>query len=151
MFEPTRDEARLFFFETWRKHLAGEPLAGLEQTVIGILLLHPEYHSMLAAPERYIEQDFAPEAGETNPFLHLSLHLAVEEQVSIDQPPGIRAAAADLARRCGSLHEGRHAVMQCLGEMIWQVQHHRTPFDVVKYLDCLSAPPGNDRIISGAP
>jgi hypothetical protein len=138
MFEPTRDEARLFFFETWRKHRAGEPLAGLEQTVIGILLMHPEYHAMLGAPDRFIEEDFAPEAGGTNPFLHLSLHLAVEEQVSIDQPPGIRAAAADLVRRQGSVHEGRHAVMHCLAEMIWHVQKHRAPFDVVRYLDCLA-------------
>jgi len=142
VFEPTRDEARLFFFETWRKHRAGEPLAGLEQTVIGILLLHPEYHAMLGAPDRFIEQDFSPGDGGTNPFLHLSLHLAVEEQVSIDQPPGIRAAAAGLVRRHGSVHEGRHAVMQCLAEMIWQVQHQRTSFDVVAYLDCLKHGPG---------
>jgi hypothetical protein len=141
VFEPTRDEARLFFFETWRKHRAGEPLAGLEQTVIGILLMHPEYHAMLGAPDRFIDQDFAPEAGGTNPFLHLSLHLAVEEQVSIDQPPGIRAAAADLVRRKGSVHEGRHAVMHCLAEMVWHVQHHRTAFDVVRYLDCLTHGP----------
>jgi len=142
VFEPTRDEARLFFFETWRKHRAGEPLAGLEQTVIGILLLHPEYHAMLGAPDRFIEQEFSPEGGGTNPFLHLSLHLAVEEQVSIDQPPGIRAAAAELVRRHGSVHEGRHAVMQCLAEMIWQVQHQRMSFDVVAYLICLTHGPG---------
>jgi hypothetical protein len=139
MFEPTRDEARLFFFETWRKHRAGEPLAGLEQTVLGVLIMHPEYHRMLAAPERFIEQDYAPESGETNPFLHLSLHLAVEEQVSIDQPPGIRAAAERLSARLCSLHDGRHAVMHCLAEMIWHVQHHRTPFDAHRYLGCLAA------------
>jgi len=143
VFEPTRDEARLFFFETWRKHRAGEPLAGLEQTMIGILLMHPEYHAILGAPDRFIDQDFAPDAGGTNPFLHLSLHLAVEEQVSIDQPPGIRAAAADIVRRKGSVHEGRHAVMHCLAEMIWHVQHHRRAFDVVRYLDCLAHGPSD--------
>ena len=142
MFEPTRDEARLFFFETWRKHQTGIPLIGLEQTVLGILLLHREYHGMLAAPERYIEQDYGPEGGGSNPFLHLSLHLAVEEQVSIDQPPGIRAAADRLSSRRGSLHEGRHAVMHCLAEMIWHAQHHGTPFDATRYLGCLSTGPG---------
>lgn len=143
MFEPTRDEARLFFFETWRKHRAGEPLQGLEQTVLGILLLHPEYHGMLAAPERFIEQDYGPEAGGSNPFLHLSLHLAVEEQVSIDQPPGIRAAADRLARDRGSLHEGRHAVMHCLAEMIWHAQHHQRPLDAERYLGCLATGSGS--------
>src|SRR5205085_1817390 len=105
MFNPSRDEARQFFFDTWNKYKRGETLAGLENTALQVILLHPEYHAALADRERHLERDFAPEAGQLNPFLHLALHLAIEEQLAIDQPPGIRARYELLLKRTGSEHD----------------------------------------------
>ena len=137
IFNPTRDQAREFLFELWEKHQAGAALTPLESMAIAIVLEHPEYHAVLGARERYLERDWKPEGGETNPFLHLQMHLAIEEQVSIDQPPGIRAAVGALARKHGSEHDARHDVMDCLAEMVWNAQRHGAPFDNEAYLDCL--------------
>jgi len=91
MFTPTRDEARLFFIEAWAKYRAGKPIEGLQKTAVSLILLHPEYQPLLDDAERYRDRDYLSEGGVANPFLHLSLHLAVAEQLSIDQPAGIRA------------------------------------------------------------
>lgn len=137
MFNPNRDQARSFFFDTWGKHLREEPLSALEQTALSVILLHPEYQSLLSDPERNAGRDFAPESGQVNPFLHLSLHLAIDEQLSIDQPPGIRERFTALAHKTGSEHEARHEVLECLGETIWQAQRTGAPPDQVAYLECL--------------
>lgn len=137
MFAPTRDEARNFLVESWRKYQASEPLSGLEQIAVGLIARHPEYHAMLEAPERHRERDFAPEAGAVNPFLHLSLHLAVAEQLSIDQPPGIREEFERLRDARGDEHAALHALLECLGETIWQAQRNGTGPDATVYLDCL--------------
>jgi hypothetical protein len=139
VFNPTRDQARDFLFELWAKHQAKTPLTPLEALALDVVLEHPEYHGVLDQPERYREREWKPEGGETNPFLHIAMHLAIEEQVSIDQPPGIRAAVDALARRHGSMHEARHDVMDCLAEMVWQAQRNGTGFDNATYLDCLEA------------
>ena len=136
MFNPTRDQARVFLFDVWAKHLAGAELTPLESIALSIVLEHPEYHAILADRERNIDRDWPPEGGVTNPFLHIQMHLAIEEQVSIDQPPGIRAAVESLAART-SMHDARHQVMECLAEMIWQAQRNGTGFDNGKYLDCV--------------
>ena len=138
LFNPTRDEVREFFFGLWAKSRAGEALTPLESMALAIVLEHPEYHEVLGDPERHREREWRPEGGETNPFLHLSLHLAIEEQVSIDQPPGIREAVGRLAAKHGSEHEARHAVMDCLAEVVWQAQRNAAPFDNATYLDCLA-------------
>ena len=93
MFNPSRDEARRFFFDTWKKYRAGAPLTDLERIALGVIGLHGEYQALLE-DERNIERDYTPEDGGVNPFLHLSLHLAIEEQLSIDQPPGLRAGTS---------------------------------------------------------
>lgn len=138
MFNPTRDQVRQFFFEAWRKHRNGLPLVGLETTAADLVLAHPEYHTMLDDPERYLNREWTPEDGQTNPFLHLSMHLAIAEQRSIDQPPGIRAALLQLAQRLGDGHEAEHAAMECLGEMMWRAQRTGTQPDVAGYLECLA-------------
>lgn len=137
MFSPSRDEARRFFFDAWSKYRRGEPLVGLEQTALTVILLHPEYHALLTDMEKHIERDFAPEGGALNPFLHLSLHLAIEEQLSIDHPPGIRARYEALLHRRGSEHDAKHDVLECLGETIWQAQRTGTAPDEAAYLECL--------------
>jgi hypothetical protein len=137
MFNPSRDQARDFLFELWAKHRAGTPLTPLETMTLAVVLEHPEYHAFLENRERYLERDWKPEAGETNPFLHLMMHVAIEEQVSIDQPPGIRAEVEALARAHGSSHDARHDVMDCLAEVIWNAQRHGSAFDNAAYLECL--------------
>lgn len=138
MFNPSRDQVRQFFFDVWAKYRAGEALEGAERTALEGVLAHPEYHPLLEQPERYRDRDYLPEAGQINPFLHLSMHLAVAEQVAIDQPPGIRAHYEKLLARRGDAMAAQHTIMDCLGEMIWHVQRNRTAFDSAAYLDCLA-------------
>jgi hypothetical protein len=134
MFNPSRDQARMFFIESWRKQRAGESMEPMERLVADIVQSHPEYQPLLEAPDA-ADKDFTPEDGAINPFLHLSLHLAIEEQLAIDQPPGIKAAfEACLARR-GNAHEARHDVLESLGETIWEAQRSGRPLDAEAYLE----------------
>ncbi len=130
MFNPSRDQVRAFFQGTLAKYLRNDPLEGLERVAIGILIDHPEYHAVVQSGE------FEGHPGQTNPILHLSMHLALEEQHSIDQPPGVRAALDRLAERHGA-HEGRHQAMESLGEMLWRSQREGTSPDGEKYLESL--------------
>jgi len=139
VFNPSRDQARDFLFDVWSKSQANATLTGLESMALAVILEHPEYHAILSDRERYLDRDWKPEGGETNPFLHLSMHLAIEEQLSIDQPPGIRAAVEALARQRDSTHDARHDVMDCLAEVIWNAQRHGAGFDNAAYLGCIDA------------
>ena len=142
MFAPTREQVRRFFCEAWRKHRERLPLDGAEVTAADLITEHPEYHALLEAPEAAVEKEFTPENGQTNPFLHLSLHLAIAEQISIDQPPGIRAAYQALRQRL-EVHDAEHAVMECLGETLWKAQRAGTAIDTAGYLACLRRSGGN--------
>lgn len=137
MFNPSRDQVRLFFIEAWRKEQAREVLTPLESMAADIARLHPEYHPLLAQGAAALAQEWTPESGTANPFLHLSLHLAIEEQLSIDQPIGIRAAFDALLAKRGERHEALHAVLECLGETIWNAQRNGGAFDGAAYLDCI--------------
>jgi hypothetical protein len=134
VFDPTRDQVRQTFFEAWRKYRAGEPLAGMETIALDVILAHPEYHAMLDAPERYRDKDYVDEG---NPFLHMSLHMALEEQLSIDQPPGIAGRFAVLLERTGERHDALHEAIECLAETVWRAQRDQAPPDGAAYLACL--------------
>ncbi len=142
MFNPTREQVRRFFCEAWRKHRERLPLDGAEVTAADLIAEHPEYHALLEASDAAVEKEFTPENGQTNPFLHLSLHLAIAEQISIDQPPGIRAAYQALRQRL-EVHDAEHAVMECLGETLWKAQRAGTAIDTAGYLACLRRSGGN--------
>jgi hypothetical protein len=137
MFTPSRDEARRFLVDAWARYRAGAPLAGLERMAAGIVALHPEYHAIVENPDRHLERDYSPDAGDVNPFLHLSLHLALAEQLGIDQPRGIRAHFERLSRARGDEHAALHALLECLGEVLWHAQRHGKPPDAAIYLACL--------------
>jgi len=137
VFNPTREQVRTFFFDSWRKYRAAQPLEGLERVALEVMLLHPEYHGVLDHPDRYLDHDYTPEAGEANPFLHMSLHVAIEEQLAIDQPPGIRAEFERLLARHGDRHDALHVVLECLGETVWRSQRDRTTPESESYLECL--------------
>ena len=137
MFDPSKDDVRRFFCETWRKHREAAPLTPLEAIALDWALEHPEYHADLESVEQALAAEYPVEGGRGNPFLHLSMHLAIAEQLQIDQPPGIRAAHDALARRLDSPHEAAHRIMECLGETIWRAQRDRQPPDADAYLDCI--------------
>jgi hypothetical protein len=134
MFDPSRDQVRDTFFGAWRKYRAGTPLVGVESLALDVILLHPEYHDMLGAPDKYRDKDYS---GEANPFLHMSLHVALEEQLSIDQPPGIVRLFNQLLARKGDRHEALHQAIECLAETMWRAQRDKAPPDAMAYLDCL--------------
>ncbi|WP_319239727.1 DUF1841 family protein [uncultured Propionivibrio sp.] len=136
MFNPTREQVRQFFCEAWRKHVERLPLDGAEVTAADLIAEHPEYHALLLRPEEAQEKEFTPDGGQTNPFLHLSLHLAIAEQIGIDQPPGILAAYQALRQRL-DVHDAEHAIMECLGEALWRAQRSGGALDGMQYLECV--------------
>ena len=137
MFNPSRDQARRFFIDAWQKRTQSLPLTPLELMAADVVALHPEYHALLDDSESAMTREWLPEQGEANPFLHLSLHLEVEEQLSIDQPAGLRAIFDTLLARRGERHAALHDVLECLGETIWRAQRDNKPLDGAAYLDCL--------------
>lgn len=134
MFNPSRDEVRQFFCNAWRKHRERAILEGAEVTAVDLILRHPEYHDLLESPETALIREFTPESGQMNPFLHLSLHLAIVEQIGIDQPFGIRAAFETLRQRLGA-HEAEHVILECLGETIWRAQRQGSAMDAAHYIE----------------
>jgi hypothetical protein len=137
MFSPTRDQARRFLFEAWRKHRERTVLTDLEALAADHIQAHPEYHVLFDDLDANLGRDWRPEMGETNPFLHLSMHLAISEQLAIDQPVGIKAAYQRLRARLGDEHRAQHAVMDCLAEMIWRSQRDGQPPDGAAYVRCV--------------
>lgn len=137
LFNPSRDQVRQFFFDTWAKFRQQQPLTDLEAIALQVIQMHPEYHAVLDAPERYLEQAYFPEMGETNPFLHMSLHLSVLEQIAINQPPGIAAAYEALKLKHGIESDAQHDLMDCLAETIWQAQRSGQPPNAEAYIACM--------------
>lgn len=137
MFNPSQHDVRRFFCETFRKYRANEILTPLEAIARDWLILHPEYDDALQDVEAALAADYPVEGGRSNPFLHLSMHLSIAEQVSIDQPPGIRSACQALAQRLDSAHEAHHQIMECLGQMIWTSQRSGLPPDGAAYIECV--------------
>ncbi len=137
MFQPTRVQARRFFFDTWARYRAGLPLEGAQTLALEAILAHPEYHAVLENAARYGEREYFPEQGETNPFLHLALHVALLEQLSIDQPAGIRAHYERLCRASGDAMQAQHTLMECLAEALWQSQRQGVAVSETVYADCI--------------
>jgi hypothetical protein len=135
MFNPSREQVRQFFRDAWKKHQDRLPVVGLEATAIDIILRHPEYHELLGDAAA-IHEEYTPERGETNPFLHLSLHLAIAEQLSIDQPHGIRSAFEALAARRDP-HAAEHVLLDVLGKAIFDAQTAGKPLDPEAYVDAV--------------
>lgn len=135
--QQSRSDLRRAYIASWRKWRAGEPLAPLEAEIARVIAEHPEYHSLLEAPEAALEADFVPEGGVENPFLHLGLHLAIREQVSTDRPAGIAHIHAQLAGRLGSALAAEHQMLEALGETLWEAERGATPPDESAYLERL--------------
>lgn len=137
MFNPSRHQARQFLFSTWYKYKHQKALSDMEEIALKVILLHPEYQSILDDTERYHDKDYPPEMGITNPFLHMGMHITIKEQLSIDQPAGIRDRFERLLKKNGNEHDTMHQIMECLAEMIWQAQRSQSAPDPSIYFECL--------------
>ncbi len=146
MYNPSRLEARQFLVTVWQKHQKGQPLTDMERMCLAILLQHPEYVPIWTNPDKYLDADYLPEFGETNPFLHISMHLSIDEQLSIGQPFGLVPLYQRLCIQCGDEHAAQHEVMDGLAEMIWQAQKYQTAPDPRVYLDCLTRKLGESAV-----
>ena len=135
IFGQDRAELRKMYVDAWRKRRDGIPLSPLETQIADVIALHPEYHDALNADE--LEQEFAPEGGKTNPFLHMGLHLGIREQVSTNRPSGIASIYKNLATRLGDPHSAEHQMIDCLAETLWEAQSQNSDPDEKQYLQRL--------------
>jgi hypothetical protein len=132
-----RSGLRRQYLEAWRRHRAGLPLQPLEHQLVSIIEQHPEYHALLEDEPQALVRDYTPETAQSNPFLHLGLHLAIREQVATNRPAGIAAVHRELAQRLGDVHEAEHRMLERLGEALWFSQRTGRPPDEAVYLESL--------------
>ncbi len=132
-----RGEMRQVFFRAWHAFRQEHPLAGIEKIAVEVALRHPEYHSVLENPQSFQDRDYLPDFGETNPFLHMGLHIAIEEQITSNRPPGVIDIYQALRERFDDSHMVEHQMMDCLAETLWQAQRHGGQPSEEDYLACL--------------
>lgn len=137
MFTPSQSDVRKFFCEAFRKSFANEILTPIEAIAADWIREHPEYDDTLRNLDQALTTNYSVDEGRTNPFLHLSMHLSISEQISVDQPKGIRGIFLALANKLNSEHEAQHQIMECLGEMMWVAQRNGTPPDGAAYIEAL--------------
>lgn len=131
----SRDELRQAYVDAWRKYRERVPMEPLEAQIADVIALHPEYQAQLEDRDTALERDYSPEGGQSNPFLHMGLHLAVRDQIATDRPFGIRAAFDAIVHKRGDAHEAEHAIIECLAEALWEAQRAGRPPDEQAYLD----------------
>lgn len=136
LFSNNREDLRRQFLEAWRKAREGRPVTALEDQIASVVAAHPEYHAMLEN-EDSIAREWTPEQGETNPFLHLGMHIAIREQLSTDRPAGIRAAYQALVETLGEPHAAEHEMLECLAATLWEAQRSGQTPNEIAYLDCV--------------
>ncbi len=132
-----RSEARNHFYNVWQKMQQRLPLQPMEAIIADVIALHPEYHQYLEEPEASIDEDFKPELGNTNPFLHMGMHIALKEQQSTDRPAGVVTIYSKLLKKLGNPHDVEHSMMECLGETLWLANRDNKLPDEQYYLQCL--------------
>ncbi len=137
MFGNDRKEMRRFFTEVWRKQQTKEAMQPLEQVIANVIHQHPEYHRMLEQPDAMLDQEYPPEGGQGNPFLHMGMHISLQEQISTDRPLGIGTLYRQLVLKCGDAHDVEHQMMECLGRMLWEAQRDNIMPDEQAYLECV--------------
>ena len=138
MFNPSQADVRNFFFDVYIKGNLNQPLTDLEKIAYTVIMKHTEYHSILANREKYLDFKWLPEMGETNPFLHLSMHLTIIEQLSINQPHGIKQLFTDMCLATQDEHKAEHEFIDCLGEMLWQAQRNHIQPSMQIYFECIN-------------
>jgi hypothetical protein len=137
MFNPSQDDVRRFFCGVHAKNQGNQPMEAIETLAGQWIAEHPEYHAELSDADAAVKRVYTGGDDAQNPFLHLSMHLSISEQCSIDQPRGIRQAVELLAARRDSLHDAHHEAMECLGRMLWEAQRAGRPPDGAAYIECV--------------
>jgi len=132
----SRDEVRQVYLTTWQKIQQKSLLEPMEAIIADVIKLHPEYHALLDQGDQAKDQDFTPEDGQTNPFLHMGMHIAIREQASADRPPGIQNAYQKLLKK-NTPHDAEHSMIECLGQALWQAQRDNVMPDDNAYLACV--------------
>ena len=132
-----REQLRQMYLDAWRKYTARQPLQPLEAQLAAVIAEHPEYVPLLESGEQALAADYTPEAGRENPFLHMGLHLAIREQVATDRPSGIAQIHQTLSKRLGDPHAAEHAMLERLGETLWEAQRSGRAPDEQRYLERL--------------
>ena len=135
---------RRVFIDAWSKYCARQPLEDMERQIADVILLHPEYHALLADKEAALDSDYMPERGESNPFLHLSLHIAIREQLATRRPPEINELYQHLLTKLRDAHDVEHSMLECLGEVLWRAQRDAVEPDITDYVMCLRRATGID-------
>ncbi len=135
IFGQDRDELRKMYQDAWSKFCDAKPLTPLEAQIAAVVEWHPEYHNEVAASD--LSKDYAPEGGQSNPFLHMGLHLGIREQVSTNRPAGIRSVFTRLSNNIGDPHAAEHQMIDCLAETLWEAQSQNSAPDEKKYLERL--------------
>ena len=135
IFGQDRTELRKMYVDAWQKRCDGVPMSPLETQIADVIALHPEYHDEMAVET--LEQEFTPERGKTNPFLHMGLHLGIRGQVATNRPPGIAAVFKALSTRLGDPHVAEHQMIDCLAETLWEAQSPNSDPDEQQYLEKL--------------
>jgi hypothetical protein len=130
----TREQLRLTYAQAWAKHVGRSPLTPLEASVADVIVLHPEYQRIVSDTDTALAFEQGTTGDAENPFLHMGLHLAVREQVSIDRPPGIRDLQRQLQTRYGDAHLAEHALMEALAEELYRAQSAGQTPDEKRYL-----------------
>ncbi|HEY1774297.1 MAG TPA: DUF1841 family protein [Gammaproteobacteria bacterium] len=130
----SRSDTRQTFFDVWAKMQEDRPLTALESMIADVIRMHPEYHALLAKGIEVLDRDWLPEGGETNPFLHMGMHIAIREQLSIDRPPGIKAVYETLLQKTQDPMQAEHLMLECLGETLWRAQRDNRMPDEQLYL-----------------
>ena len=135
MFSQDRKKQREFLAKSWQKYTSNKPLEPLEEQLVSIIEIHPEYHDLIGN----IESEYFPEQGEVNPFLHINLHLALRDQLSLNQPKGVKEVHQKLINHYKDSHEVEHLMMECIAEMIYISQKNNTTMDQESYLNCITS------------
>ena len=135
LFSNDRGKLRQMYADSWHKRVTGIPMTALESQIADVIELHPEYQDLIST--RDFDRDYTPEAGETNPFLHMGLHLGLREQVATDRPAGIALIFSQLVARRGDAHDAEHRMLDCLAETLWEAQRQESSPDEKRYLERL--------------
>ncbi len=136
MFGQNRQQLRQMYHDVWQKSQANESLSALESMVAQVIKEHPEYHKIFNS-DASLQQEYFVEDGQTNPFLHMGLHISLHEQISTDRPAGIRQAYQKLQAKFANAHETEHQMMECLTESLWLAQRNNQPPSESDYLAAL--------------
>ena len=137
MFGQDRTELRQMFFTAWKKHQNKQLMEPIEAVVAKIIELHPEYHTLFENESAELDKDYTPEMGQTNPFLHMAMHISIQEQLSTKRPTGIEQLHQSILKKNQDPHETEHLMMECLGKMLWEAQSQNKMPDENDYLSCL--------------